>query len=357
MHRRKGTDMAEKQLKTRCTPDGRLIRNTVIKVRLHPTPEQAALFDRTFGCCRWLWNQMLADEQRFYAETGEHFIPTPARYKKEAPFLKEVDSQALCSVHQSLRQTFMRFFRDPEAGHYPNYKRKKARKNAYQTFCHNNPSGPTLYLGENGVRLPKAGMVRARLHRRPLHWWVLKSAVVSRSRSGKYFCSLIYEYAVRPPKAAAPAAEKTLGLLYSMSRFYVDSEGRAPDPPHWLRQSQEKLGRMQRRLHRMQPGSKNYEEQVKKLQRLHEHIANQRLDFIHKESRRIANAWDAVCIRSVDLREMSRTHGNVMEAGFGRFRICLQYKLERQGKPYVAVSGPASSAEHIRELGLAQLCA
>ena len=72
---------------------------TVIKVRLHPTAEQADLIEKTFGSCRYLWNKMLTDVQVFYAATDLHYVPTPACYKKESPFLNEVDNQALCAVH------------------------------------------------------------------------------------------------------------------------------------------------------------------------------------------------------------------------------------------------------------------
>ena len=82
----------------------------------------------------------------------------------------------------------------------------------------------------------------------------------------------------------------------------------------------------------MRPGSKNYQETVQKLRLLHEHIANQRRDFIHKESRRIANAWDAVCVRD---GELDRPTGN----GYGMFRECLRYKLERQGKRFLTEDG------------------
>ena len=77
------------------TEDGRVIQFTTIKARLYPNGAQAELFEKTFGCCRYIWNRMLADQQRFYLETGAHFIPTPAKYKKEAPFLREVENQAL----------------------------------------------------------------------------------------------------------------------------------------------------------------------------------------------------------------------------------------------------------------------
>ena len=172
------------------------MQNTTIKVRLAPTPGQAELFEKTFGCCRWLWNHMLADEQKFYQETDVHFIPTPARYKAEAPFLKEVHSGALAEVHQSLRRAFQHFFHNPAAYRHPVYKRKKGGRDSFTMYCQSYPSGKgaSIVLTDSGVRLPKAGVVRARLYRKPLHWWKLKSATVSRTPAGKSYCSLVYEY-------------------------------------------------------------------------------------------------------------------------------------------------------------------
>ena len=68
------------------------IQYNTIKVPLYPTPEQKELFQKTFGCCRYIWNRMLSDQERFYLETDKHFIPTPAKYKNEAPFLREASS-------------------------------------------------------------------------------------------------------------------------------------------------------------------------------------------------------------------------------------------------------------------------
>ena len=90
----------------------------------------------------------------------------------------------------------------------------------------------------------------------------------------------------------------------------------------------------------MQPGSNNYNEAVQKYRELHEHIANQRRDFIHKESSRIANGWNAVCMRDDSMQEVSKKKvlpGNALDSGFGMFRECLRYKLERQGKPLILV--------------------
>ena len=325
---------------------------TVVKARLHPTAEQARQMEKTFGCCRYLWNQMLADVQEFYAATDLHYIPTPARYKKTAPFLKEIDSQALCAVHQNLRRAFLDFFRNPSAYHYPRFRTKKARRDSFTVYSRPYRTGPSIRLTEEGIQLAKLGVVRLNLHRRPLHWWSLRSVTVSRSRSGKYFCAITFGYAAKRPEPVVPAPENTLGLHYSPARFYVDSGGGSPVLPD-LAKSREKLARMQKKLSRMEPGSRNYGEQQQRIRLQHEHIANQRKDFVHKESRRIANAWDAVCVRDTDLVELPRKlrPAHAADAGFGMFRECLQYKLERQGKAYIVVDRYAPAARTCHACG------
>ena len=325
--------------KVKESKDGQVIQYTTLKVRLYPTPAQAKLFEKTFGCCRYIWNQMLSDQQRFYAETGKHFIPTPAKYKNGAPFLKEVDNQALIQEHNKLSQAFRMFFKDPEHFGYPNFKRKKDDRDSFTACNHVFESGPTIYTTRDGIRMTKAGIVKAKFHRRPQAWWRLKRVTVEKTRSGNHYCYILYEHSERQPEAVVPTPEATLGLKYSMGHFYVADDGAKAGPPRWLKRSQEKLTRVQQKLSRMEPGSQNYQDTVQKYRKLHEHIANQRRDFLHKESSRIANDWDAVCIRGDDMREISKiaTQGNVLEAGFGTFREMLRYKLERQGKQLLVV--------------------
>lgn len=319
--------------------EGKQVQYTTIQARLYPTPQQEELFEKTFDCCRYLWNQMLADQQRFYWETGAHFIPTPAKYKNGAPFLKEVDNQALIQEHNKLSQAFRVFFKNPESFGYPRFKRKKDNKNSFSACNHEFPSGPTIYTTKDGIRMTKAGIVKAKFSRRPKAGWALKRITVQKTKTGRFFCSIVYAYTAQIPRPVQPTAERTVGLKYSVPHFFVTDNGITADPPHWLRESQEKLAECQRKLSRMQPGSQNYQKMVQKYRELHEHIANQRRDFIHKQSSRIANDWDAVCVRDDALDEMSRTmkQANLYEAGFGMFRECLKYKLARQGKQYIPV--------------------
>ncbi len=339
--------------KTPCK-DGQIVQYTTIKARLYPNEAQTQLFENTFGCCRWIWNHMLADQQRFYLETDKHFIPTPAKYKKEAPFLTEVDNQALIQEHNKLSQAFRVFFKSPEHFGYPNFKKKKTDRDSFTACNHVFESGPTIYTTKDGIRMTKAGIVKAKFPQRPRNGWKLRRVTVEKTKTGKYFAYILYECVVKERSAVTPAPETTLGLKYSMTHFYVADNGELADAPNWLRQSQEKLAKLQRRLNRMEPGSKNYAEAVQKYRLLHEHIANQRRDFIHKESSRIANGWDAVCVRPDALDEMARKlpNGNPLDSGFGMFRECLRYKLARQGKALIMVDRYAPTSRACSACGL-----
>lgn len=310
-----------------------------IKVPLYPTPAQQELFQQTFGCCRYIWNQMLADHERFYYETDAHFIPTPAKYKKEAPFLKDVDNQALIQEHNKLSQAFRNFFRNPSAFGYPKFKRKKDDRDSFSACNHVMGNSATIYLTKDAVRMTKAGLVRAKFPRRPRSGWKLTRVTVERTKTGKYYAYLLFACQMHKPEAVSPTAERTIGLKYSVTDFYVTDNGDIAAPPRWLRQSQDKVVAIQKKLCRLQPGSRNYQEQVQRYRLLHEHIANQRRDFLHKESRRIANAWDAVCIRNDSLQVISEELGGqaVHDTGFGMFREMLRYKLARQGKQLLEV--------------------
>ena len=315
------------------------IQYNTIKVPLYPTPEQEALFQKTFGCCRYIWNRMLADHEEFYYATDKHFIPTPAKYKKEVPFLREVDNQALIQEHNKLSQAFRNFFRNPAAFGYPRFKRKKDGRDRFTACNHVMGESATIYITQNAVRMTKAGLVRAKFPRRPRSGWRLTRITVERTKTGRYYGCLLFACPVHKPEPVEPTAERTIGLKYSVTHFYVTDGGAAADPPRWLKQSQEKLAAIQQKLSRLQPGSRNYQEQVQTYRLLHERIANQRRDFLHKESRRIANAWDAVCIRGDSLRAISGALGgsDVLNSGFGMFRELLRYKLERQGKELLEV--------------------
>lgn len=315
--------------------------NRAIMYRAYPTPEQQVLLSKTFGCVRFVWNHMLMDAQQFWDEAGVFFIPTPAKYKNEFPFLKEIDSGALCNAQLDLKEARKRHREDPKNVGVPTLKSKRKSKMSYTTNVHSyvKKDGQlvkTLELTEDAVHLPKVGFVKIKKHRSPGNGWQLKAATVSCTRSVKYFVSLLYEFEkdIQPIK---PTKETSLGLDYSSHDFYVDSNGDVANYPRFYRQSEAKLARAQRRLSRMQFGSHHYDKQLYKVRVLQEHIANQRKNFCHTASTAIAKQYDAVFVEDINLRGLAgslKLGKSTNDNGFGMFRTMLEYKLTSQGKTF-----------------------
>ena len=161
------------------------MQNRAIKYRIYPSAEQKVLFAKTFGCCRKIWNLMLADKITYYQQTQKMLQTTPAQYKKAYPYLKEVDSLALANVQMHLESAFHKFFREPSAG-FPRFKSKKSSRKSYTT----NVVNGNIFLEGKYLKLPKMTAVRMKLHRPISEKWKLKSVTVSREPSGKYFASL-----------------------------------------------------------------------------------------------------------------------------------------------------------------------
>ena len=199
-----------------------------VEFPIHPNLEQKILIQKTFGCVRFIWNQMLSDEQEFYEATGMHFIPTPAAYKKEFSFLKEVDSLALANTQLDIKKAFSDFFKKPKHFKHPNFKSKKRSRKSYTTNCQYTKSGATIYLVKDGIRLPKLGVVKAFLYRIIPKDWLLKRATIKQTKSGKYFCILQYENEIPDPQEVLPTEENAVGLDYSSPHFYVNNNGYSP---------------------------------------------------------------------------------------------------------------------------------
>jgi putative transposase len=307
--------------------------NKAIKYRIYPTEEQKILFAKTFGCCRKIWNLMLADKITYYQINKQMLQTTPAQYKKEYTYLKEVDSLALANVQMHLQTAYKNFFTNPNTG-FPKYKSAKHSKKTYTT---NNQKG-SVAVYDKGIKLPKVGVVKAKIHRKPDTNWVLKSATISQSSDGKYYVSVLFEY---DTVIAKSTDNKCIGLDYKSDGLYADSEGNICGSPKYYRKSQDKLAKAQRKLRHKTIGSNNYNKQQKNISKIHTHISNQRKDFLHKKSTEIANQYDIVCVETLDMKAMSnKGFGNgkaTMDNANGMFLNMLSYKLTDRGKQLVKV--------------------
>lgn len=319
--------------------------NKAIKYRIYPTREQAVLFAKTFGCCRKVYNLMLADKMESYQATGKFVAVTPAKYKKEYSYLKEVDSLALANAQINLQSAFRSRFtkKRKRKNGFPKFKSAKKSRKSYTT---NNQKGTITLMDSRYIKLPKVGKVKAKIHRQPEMDWQLKSATVSQNSDGKYYVSVLFELESQP---SAYVADKTnaIGLDYASDGLYVDDNGNKGTNHKYYRESHRKLAKAQRRLSRMQGSKKkeeksaNYLKQLKKVNRIHRRIANQRLDNLHKISTEIANQYDVVCVESLNMKSMSnKKFGNgksTMDNGYGMFLKMLEYKVADRKKYFVKV--------------------
>lgn len=314
--------------------------NKAYKFRIYPNSEQQIMIAKTFGCVRFIYNCMLADKIKYYEETKQKLNNTPAQYKKEFEWLKEVDSLALANAQMNLQSAYNNFFKNPKTG-FPKFKSKKSSRRSYTTNCVNG----NIKLMDGYLTLPKAGKIKVKQHRNVPNGYKLKSVTISQTASGKYYASVLFEYENRVQKQTP---KTFLGLDYSMRKLYKDSNGNEPNYPRYYRQAEKKLIREQRKLSKMQKGSKNRDKQRIRVAKLHEKIANQRKDFLHKQSRQIANAYDCVCIEDLDMKVMSQALNfgkSVFDNGWGMFTTFLKYKLEDMGKQLVKVDKWFSSSQ------------
>ena len=313
--------------------------NKAFKFRIYPNAEQRTLFAKTFGCVRFVYNYYLKMKiDKYNADkTSLNYTACTndmSKLKKssDTAFLKEVDSVSFQQSLRHLDSAFHNFFTQKKSG-FPKFKSKKHNKKSYSTVCVNG----NIQIIPGYIKLPKVGYVKLKQHRQIPENYKLKSATVSQSASGKYYVSILFEY----ENQVQEIEPKTfLGVDFSMHELYKDSDGNESSYPRYYRQSEQKLKREQRKLSLMQKGSKNRDKQRIKVAKLHEKVANQRKDFLHKQSRQIANAYDCVCIEDLDMRAMSQALNfgkSVSDNGWGMFTAFLKYKLEEQGKKLVKI--------------------
>ena len=306
------------------------------RFRLYPNRDQETQMTKTFGCCRFLYNHMLEDKIRHYEETGKMLRNTPAGYKGEYPWLKEVDSLALANVQRNLEAAYRKFFREPSVG-FPRFRSKHHSRASYTTNLVNG----NIRLSGRRLKLPKMDPVRIIVDRDVPEKGRLKSVTVTREPSGKYYASLLYETDASENQAGVRIREeKVVGMDFAMAGLGVFSDGTRAAYPMYYRKAERRLALEQRKLSGCQKGSRNYEKQKRQVARCHEKIRNQRWDFQNKLSCRLAEEYDAVCVEDLNMKGMSRglhLGKGVMDNANGRFRRILEEKMVRRGKAFVRI--------------------
>ncbi len=317
------------------------------KIRIYPNQAQETLILKSIGCARFTYNYLLAERIEVYKKLKddkralyEYKYKDEVSLKKEFEWMSEVSKFAIQSARRDLSTSFQNFFnslkglRKGEKVGFPQFHRK-GQNDSYREYITNN--NITVDFQTRTVKLPKLGKIKFR-DSRIFFEGKIKQATVSRTKTGKYFVSVLYEQDLDLEGVEVRDGMKVIGLDMSLQKFYVDNLGNSPDYQKPYRSNQKKLSHYQRKLSKKQKGSKNREKARLKVAKVHEKIVNSRSDFVHKLSTKLVKENDVIVVENLSLKGMSQAlklGKSVMDLGYSEFVRQLQYKALWNNKTFL----------------------
>jgi putative transposase len=307
------------------------------RYRCYPTPAQAATLARTFGCARYVYNWALQIRTAAYHERKEHLgyqetsgALTTLKQQPETTWLNEVSSVPLQQALRHLDTAFRRFI--AHRAKYPRFKQKRGRQAA--TYA---SSAFRYEAATRTLTLAKMDEPLAIRWSRPLPAGAQPTTVtVSRDAAGRYFVSMLVEAEIAP----LPAVDAQVGIDLGLHEVVVFDSGEKVGNPHFFRQDETKLAKVQRRLSKKQRGSSNRDKARRKVARIHARIADRRTDFLHQLSTRIIRENQTICIESLAVKAMAK-HPTLAKAihdvGWGEFIRLLTYKAAWYGRTLISI--------------------
>ena len=306
------------------------------KYRIYPDNEQKVQIAKTFGCCRFVYNQTLCYRKQTYEKENKSISKTDCNnycnreLKKEYEWLREVDKFALTNAVYNMDAAYQKFFKE-HAG-YPKFKSKHDNHKSYTTnFTNRNIA---VDFGKGKVKLPKLKEVRAKLHRQ--FSGQIKSATVSQVPSGKYYVSILVETA----HEELPHTNYNIGLDLGIKDLCITSDEEKYTNPKIIKKYEKKLAKLQRQLSHKEKRSKNYYKQKKKIALCHEKIRNTRKDYLHKVSHKIISENQVIVSENLQIRNMVKNHHlakSIVDVSWYELTRQLEYKAKWNGREYVKI--------------------
>ena len=314
------------------------------KYRIYPNKAQAVLIQKTFGCCRFVYNQTLVYRRNLYEtekksmskfDCDKYMVQT---LKSQYDWLREVDKFALQRAVFAMDNAYQRFFK-LHAG-YPKFKSKHNHRRSYTT-CITGTNIKVLF-DENRIQLPKLKLVRARLSKPFVDQ--IKQATVSQTPTGKYFVSVLVETEHKP----LPSTDKTIGVDLGIKDLLITSIGEKYDNKRIIKRYEDKLTREQRRLARKIKGSSNYNKQRIKVARIHEKIHNTRIDYLHKITHKLISENQVIVSEDLAVSNMVQNHNlakAISDCGWYELTRQLAYKAEWNNRKYIKIGRFVASSQ------------
>lgn len=314
------------------------------KYRLYPNRQQIKQIQKTFGCCRFIYNQTLAYRKAMYETKKESMNKTSCNnyvnqvLKKEYEWLKEVDKFALTNAIYNMDSAYQKFFKEHTG--FPKFKSKRDNKKSYSTNFTNNNIG--VSFENNRIRLPKLKWIKAKIHRKFIG--KIKSATISQVPSGKYFVSILVETEHIPMESTGCM----IGIDLGVKDLLVTSDGEKFDNIHTTKKYEDKLAREQRKLSRKIKGSKNRNKQRIKVARIHEKIRNTRIDNLHKISYKLINENQVIVSEDLSVSNMVKNHNlakAISDCGWYELTRQISYKSDWNNRQYIKIGRFTKSSQ------------
>ena len=294
------------------------------KFRLMPTKEQETLLNKTFGSCRFVYNHYLGKKIDLYKseEKSMSYVEcanTMKTLKDEFEWLKEIDAISLQQSLRDLDKAYKNFFK---GSGFPKFKSKHNHNQSYRTQMVND----NIKIKGNKIKLPKIGWVEFKNHRE-VEGRIL-NVTVSKTPSNKFFVSIC---CTNVEIEKLPQNANMVGIDVGIKSFCVMSNEENIENPKYLQKSYEKLIKAQRRLSSKTKGSRNYHKARVKFAKVHEQIANQRIDFLHKLSLRIINENQVIILEDLNVKDMMKNENlaqRISDCSWPKFTRLLEYKAE-----------------------------
>ena len=301
-----------------------------LKIRLYPTEDQKILLNKTFGCCRLLYNERLSEHKEWYNQNKDLPKDQRSKFKGKLPkqlreeryeFLSEVIAEPLINSQRNCEQAFSNFFKSNSGKRkgrkvgFPKFKSKKSHKDSFSLYMIRKEG--LIDFNLRTIFIPKLRDTRFKIANSSLKskWieWFLEavplSMTVSRNAGGEYYCSVSFEREQNLEQSIR--LSNSVGLDFSPGSLYIDSNNStAPNYRPYKQLNKKKLTKLQRNLARKQKGSNNREKARVKLARFEKHIADSRKDYIEKETLRLVRTYDVIGIEDLNLQGMMKFSHN-----------------------------------------------